>query len=253
MTYCVAIKVDSGLVFCSDSRTNAGVDHVSTYSKMHTFGIPGDRQITIMSAGNLATTQSVIAQIQRGLEHHDESNILNLPTLRDVADYVGKINSYEQDKHEVDNAQFEATFILGGQVGPNSSHEIFMIYPEGNYISTSSGTPYLQIGESKYGKPILDRILTPSTNLATSAAAALVSMDSTMRSNLTVGPPIEVYIYHANSLQPGAYIKFEEDSKYLRELKREWDEKIKEAFSQLPPVEWAHNWDQSPDQENIIS
>lgn len=253
MTYCVAIKVDSGLIFCSDSRTNAGVDHVSTYSKMHSYGIPGERQITIMSAGNLATTQSVIAQIQRGLESQNEPNILNLPTLRDIADYVGKINSYEQDKHEVDNAQFEATFIVGGQVGLNSNHEIFMVYPEGNYISTSSGTPYLQIGESKYGKPILDRILTPSTSLATSAAAALVSMDSTMRSNLSVGPPIEIYIYNTNTLQPGAYIRLEEDSKYLRELKKEWDARIKDAFSQLPPVEWAHNWDQSPDQENIIS
>jgi putative proteasome-type protease len=253
MTYCLAIKVESGLVFCSDSRTNAGMDHVSTYSKMHSFGIPGERQIVLMSAGNLATTQSVIAKIRRDLEHGDEANLLNLPTLRDIADYVGKINSHEQDKHEADKSQFEATFIMGGQISAEQTHDIFLIYPEGNCISTSADTPFLQIGESKYGKPILDRILSPSTSLNTSTAAALVSMDSTIRSNLTVGPPIEINIYQANTLQPCTYLKFNEDSSYLRQLKKEWDARIKEAFNQLPPVEWAQNWDQSPDQQDVPS
>ncbi|MEM8844030.1 MAG: peptidase [Pseudomonadota bacterium] len=253
MTYCVAIKVESGLVFCSDSRTNAGMDHVSTYSKMYTFGIPGERQIVLMSAGNLATTQSVLAKVRRDLERAEETNVLNLPSLRDVADYVGNINSIEQDKHEVDNHQFEATFILGGQIGQQLPHEIFLIYPEGNYISTSPQTPFLQIGESKYGKPILDRILNSKTNLATSAATALVSMDSTMRSNLTVGPPIEINMYNANSLQPCTYLKFEQDSPYLRELKKQWDAKIVEAFNQLPPLVWSQNWDQLSDPQDVSS
>ena len=128
-----------------------------------------------------------------------------------------------------------------------------VIYPQGNFISTSSDTPFLQIGESKYGKPILDRVLTPDTSLSTAASAALVSMDSTMKSNLTVGPPIELTIYQANNLDLNYYNKFEEGSEYLRRLKVAWDEKLKEAFKQLPPIEWANSWDQSLDEENTTS
>ena len=253
MTYCLAIKVNSGLVFCSDSRTNAGVDQVSTYSKMYSFGIPGNRQLTLLSAGNLATTQAVIATIQQDINNSAATNLLNVQTLRDAADYVGNLNKVEADRHHVDDSQYEATFILGGQIYTNNPHEIFLVYPQGNYISTSVDTPFLQIGESKYGKPILDRIVTPDTNLNTAATAALVSMDSTMRSNLTVGPPIEVNVYHKNSLQPGNYHKFNEDSDYLRELKKEWDVRVSEAFNQLPPVVWAQTWDQSLDEQNSAS
>lgn len=253
MTYCVAIKVDSGLIFCSDSRTNAGVDQVSTYSKMHNFGVPGERQLTIMSAGNLATTQAVIAEIKKDIDHSATKNLLNLHSLRDAADYVGNLNRNEADRHVADDSQYEATFLIGGEINDGTQHEVFLVYPQGNYISTSEDTPFLQIGESKYGKPILDRIVIPTTNLNTAAAAALVSMDSTMRSNLTVGPPIEVYLYKANTLQQGKYLKFEEDSEYLRELKKEWDSLVREAFNQLPPVEWAQTWDQSLGEQNLTS
>jgi len=218
MTYCVAISVNSGIVFCSDSRTNAGVDQVSTYSKMYTFGNPGDRQLVIMTAGNLATTQAVISQLRQDIKRNSEVNLMTTSTMRDTADYLGKINVAIQSKHEADGTDFEASFLLGGQIR-EGNHRVFLIYPQGNYITTSAGTPFLQIGESKYGKPILDRIITPDTHLSTAACCALVSMDSTMNSNLTVGPPIELTVYKTNSLEAGFYHCFNEDSEYLRELK----------------------------------
>lgn len=246
MTYCCAIKVNEGIVYCSDSRTNAGVDRVSTYSKMYSFGVIGERQLTILSAGNLATTQAVIAMAQKDIDHAAAINLFNVASTRDAADYLGKLSVKEQEKHGADDSVYDASFIIGGQIGQFDSHEIFLVYPEGNCISTSADTPFLQIGESKYGKPILDRIITPDTSLNTAASAALVSMDSTMKSNLTVGPPIEVTIYQANpSVQPGCYHKFDEESAYLRELKKEWDHKLRESFKQLPPIAWSDSWDQS--------
>ncbi len=252
MTYCVAIKVNSGVVFCSDSRTSAGVDHVSSYSKMHSFNLPGDRQISLLSSGNLATTQAVLAKIEKDIKSSAKVNLHNVTSLRDAASYVGELSSNEQSKHSSDEANYESTFIIGGQVA-NNPHKILLIYPQGNYISTSDDTPFLQIGESKYGKPILDRVLTPETTLSTATSAALVSMDSTMKSNLTVGPPIEINIYKAGSLATPLYKKFEEGSEYLRELKNSWDQRILEAFNKLPPIEWANQWDQSPDEQNSIS
>ncbi len=253
MTYCVAIKVNSGIVFCSDSLTSAGVDHVSSYSKMHSFNVPDDRHITILSAGNLATTQAVLAQVEADIKNAAKVNLHNVTSLRDAAGYVGELSNKEQKKHNDDEAKYESTFIIGGQIGHNSPHQILLIYPQGNYISTSQDTPFLQIGESKYGKPILDRVLTPQTSLSTATSAALVSMDSTMKSNLTVGPPIEINIFKANSLTTPLYNKFEQDSEYLRKLKNSWDQGIMEAFNKLPPIEWANQWDQSPDEQNSIS
>ncbi|MDR7091977.1 peptidase [Cellvibrio fibrivorans] len=235
MTYCVAIKVDAGLIFCSDSRTNAGVDQVSTYSKMYHFGIEGDRQIVINSAGNLATTQSVIAKIRKDIKDGADISLATLDSIHDAADYVGEISVTIQEKHAQHNSNvsFEASFLLGGQINGDSP-AVMLIYPQGNHITTSKQTPYLQIGESKYGKPILDRILKPETGLDTAALCALVSMDSTMKSNLTVGPPIELMTYATNS----GYMKhsvFEADNQYLRELTKSWDCLIVEAFLQLPP------------------
>jgi putative proteasome-type protease len=235
MTYCVAIKVDAGLIFCSDSRTNAGVDQVSTYSKMYHFGIEGDRQIVINSAGNLATTQSVIAKIRKDIKDGADISLATLDSIHDAADYVGEISVTIQEKHAQHNSNvsFEASFLLGGQINGDSP-AVMLVYPQGNHITTSKQTPYLQIGESKYGKPILDRILKPETGLDTAALCALVSMDSTMKSNLTVGPPIELMTYATNS----GYMKhsvFEADNQYLRELTKSWDCLIVEAFLQLPP------------------
>lgn len=244
MTYCVAVSVDAGMVFCSDSLTNAGVDQVSTYSKMHRFSVEGEKCFVILSAGNLATTQATIARIKSDIKKDSADNLLTMSSVEDAADYIGDISCEQQEKRAVEGKNFEASFIIGGQVKDNE-HEIILVYPEGNHITSSPDTPYLQIGESKYGKPILDRILTPELNLDTSAMCALVSMDSTMRSNLSVGPPIELLMYKANTLHLDEPYRFESDSDFLRDLKRSWDERLKEAFRQMPPMTWAKNWDKS--------
>ena len=242
MTYCLAIATDSGLVFASDSRTNAGVDMVNTYSKMYGFGIPGQRQFTILTSGNLATSQSVVSHVKKDIKK-SKRNILTKEHMTEVAEYLGEINTEEQDKTTGSNVNVQSHFIVGGQIRGHKP-AVYMVYPQGNYISTSSDTTYLQIGESKYGKPILDRILTLEVSLETAAMCALVSMDSTLRSNLTVGPPIELSIYAKDSVQPGKYYRFEEDSEYLRQLKKSWDQLLNDAFKKLPPVAWSATWDQ---------
>lgn len=242
MTYCVAVAVQSGIVFCSDSRTNAGVDQVSTYSKMNQFGKPGERQIVILTSGNLATTQAVIHQLKKDIDDKASLTLLNAQNLDDVADYLGQVSVVQQQKYGQNGNNYEATFLIGGQIA-GKPPRVMMVYPQGNYITTSKDTPFLQIGESKYGKPILDRIIEPNTSLETATLCALVSMDSTMRSNLTVGPPIEVAIYEANSLLMCRHHRLEQDSDYLRDLKRAWDERLKDAFRSLPPLQWAGMWD----------
>ena len=252
MTYCVAVAVNAGMVFCSDSRTNAGVDQVSTYSKMHKFPLSDERHFVILSSGNLATTQGVITQLKRDIKDMAEVSLLNAETMHDVADYIGQISKVQQEKLTGGGSTFEVSFIIGGQIA-NSPHQVMMIYPQGNYITTSKDTPYLQIGESKYGKPIMDRIISPGTSLDTAALCCLVSMDSTMRSNITVGPPIEIQIYEANTFNFNQYYRFEENSDYLRELKQEWDAKLTEAFRQLRPIAWAAKRGISPDEQNEVS
>lgn len=242
MTYCVAISIDAGLVFVSDSRTNAGVDNVSTYSKMHHFGKSGERQFVVLSSGNLATTQAVITQIKKDIKKPAPDNLMSVMNMNDAADYIGEVNRAQQKKHAEDNGNYEASFIIGGQIAGDGP-ECFLIYPQGNHITTSADTPYLQIGESKYGKPILDRILTKSSSLETAALCALVSMDSTMRSNITVGPPIEVMIYHTDSFVINRHYRFDESSDYLRQLSKSWDAKLRDAFNNLPPIAWSANWD----------
>lgn len=249
MTYCVAISVDAGIVFCSDSRTNAGVDQVSTYSKMHRFGVDGQRQFVILSAGNLATTQGVVAKVKRDIKEGASQNLMNIASIDDAADYLGEINLAQQSKHTTNGGLYEASFIIGGQLA-GSKHRIALVYSQGNHIVSSDDTPYLQIGESKYGKPILDRILTADTSLETAALCALVSMDSTMRSNLTVAPPIEVQVYETDSLVVDRYHRFEEDSEYLRELHRAWNSRLVDAFRSLPPLNWSFTWDRSLDEQS---
>jgi putative proteasome-type protease len=253
MTYCLAIHVDAGLVFCSDSRTNAGIDQISTYSKMFRFGIDGERQFVITSAGNLATTQSVIAQVKRDIRNQNPTSLLTVETIGDAADYIGELSRAVQQKHARNDDHhrgiFEASFIVGGQIG-NIRQEIHLVYPAGNHITTSPDTLYLQIGESKYGKPILDRILLRDTSLETAALCALVSMDSTMRSNLTVGPPIELLVYRRDSQTLRHHHRFSADSEYLRQLKKAWDYKLTEAFCQLPAFNWTSDSNESPDAQN---
>lgn len=243
MTYCVAIKTDSGLVFASDSLTNAGIDHVSTYSKMHTFVQPGNHMFVLLAAGNLATTQSVVKRL------HDDERTGNLPNLSSVksmteaVDYVGAISSEVQRvqaDRDTANTNFEATFIFGGQVAGHAP-EIYMIYPQGNHIHESSVHPFLQIGETKYGKPILDRVIRHETSLEQAARCALVSINSTIRSNLTVGPPVELLIYHANTLDAGRHLEFHEDHPYYRALGDAWNEGLRQALNNLPPFEWENH------------
>lgn len=241
MTYCVAIQLNAGLVFVSDSRTNAGIDQISTYSKMHTFGQDGARQFCLLTSGNLATTQGIVAQIRHDIDQGMPISLFTMKHMEAAADYVGQISVMQQQKAG-GRVDFEASVLFGGQIagGPPA---VYLIYPQGNHISTSRGTPFLQIGESKYGKPILDRILKPDTALHTAVLCGLVSMDSTMRSNVSVGPPIEVTVYKTDSFVLHNRLVLDADSDYLRELKRNWDERLKEAFRSLPAPAWAHLWD----------
>jgi len=239
MTYCVAVKVNQGLVFASDSRTNAGVDHISTYGKMHTFCGDGERFFTLVTAGNLATSRAVITRLRRDIEDGAETNLTTVTRLTGAADYIGRVSVAEQQKHEKGSKgkQFSsgASFILGGQIR-GSEHSILLIYPEGNYIPVSRHSPYLQIGEEKYGKPILDRIIAPELSLEVAGRCALVSMDSTMRSNASVGPPIDLLLYSADSQRPGSAVIFREDDEYLRSLRRGWQESLTTAFDNLPTL-----------------
>ena len=236
MTYCVAVRVDEGLVFASDSRTNAGADHISTYSKMFTFGREGQRAFVVLTAGNLATTQSVIATIKRDIRANSGTSLMTVETMTEAAEYIGEISAAQQQKHgtAVAGSAFDASasFILGGQIS-GSSPRVYMIYPEGNFIKATTESPFQQIGEIKYGKPILDRIITRETSLDEAALAALVSMDSTMRSNATVGPPIDVLIYQKDSFNLKRHYILQTDDPYLLEIKATWDDKIREAFTEL--------------------
>lgn len=239
MTYCAAVSVDSGLVFIADSRTNAGVDNISSYSKMMAFGVPGERQLVLCSAGNLATTQAVTLRIESDIENNAKVNLMNVKRMSEAAAYVGELSVAVQRKHSDGGGRvFEATFLLGGEIA-GARCRVFMIYPAGNFISCSKQTPYLQIGEAKYGKPILDRMITQQSSLEDAAVSALLSMDATTRSNLTVGPPIELIIYEQGSLQPGRYVCFGEESKYLRELRNSWNLALTEAIGKLPAIDWS--------------
>jgi putative proteasome-type protease len=242
MSYCLAITIDKGLVFASDSRTNAGVDHLSTYTKMFTFGVEGERAFVVLTAGNLATTQSVIAQLKRDLKQGNQPNFNSIQDMAEAAEYLGQLSSSQQQKHAQTSAgasfNASASFLLGGQI-MGGKHRVSMIYPEGNFITATPENPYQQIGEIKYGKPILDRIITRKTSLEEAALCALVSMDSTMRSNATVGPPIDILIYEKDSLSVRRHFVFQADDPYLIELKTAWDQKLKEAFSELHSFNWS--------------
>jgi putative proteasome-type protease len=237
MTYCLAVKVRSGLVFASDSRTNAGVDQLSTYSKMFTFGIEGQSVFAVLTAGNLATTQSVIGRVQRDIKKGLVPNLYTVETIEDAAHYLGEISRSEQEKHGAAKVDTSASFILGGQI-VGSEPQVCMVYPAGNFICATDETPYLQIGEVKYGKPILDRIIRKDTPLDEAALCALVSMDSTTRSNATVGPPIEVQVFETDQLSLNRHFVFAADDPYLTDLKIAWDAKLKEAFTELRRYSW---------------
>ncbi|MEM9621653.1 MAG: peptidase [Pseudomonadota bacterium] len=243
MTYCLAIKIEKGLVFCSDSRTNAGVDRVSTFSKMHLLGQTDDRFLMLLAAGNLATTQAVVDTVARDVKEQNDGNINQATYLDEVADYIGQISLSVQNKYAPagEEASFNAgaSFILGGQIGDDSP-ELYLIYPEGNHIRTSKEFPFFQVGETKYGKPILDRIIEPSTTPEIAMRCALVSMDSTLRSNVTVGPPIELLFFQAgNYVAEAPHRKFPQHDPYLVQLRESWNAEIVSAFNNLPGLSAA--------------
>jgi putative proteasome-type protease len=242
MTYCIAVSIDEGLVLTTDSRTNAGIDNVSTYGKMHVFATSPDRKLVLLSAGNLATTQAVVDQLKRDKREDAAINLNTVQYLSDAADYIGRISLEKQRRHKDDEGQSafnpSATFIIAGQIG-NEVHGAYLIYPEGNSITTSRQTPYLQIGESKYGKPILDRFIKMFTPLDEAGLCSLISMDSTIRSNASVGPPVELLVYHRGSLSFDEYYCFEADDEYLLLLKKRWHEELRAAFIALPHYDRA--------------
>jgi len=242
MTYCVALMTDEGLVFASDSRTNAGVDYVTTFSKMHVFTPAPDRLFVLLSAGNLATTQEVLNRINRDLETGAPGpNLLNVTYMFEAAEYVGKIGLAVQGDHgpalQASGVSADTTLILGGQIRGHESG-LYQIYPQGNYFAATEETPYLQIGENKYGKPILDRISRRAGTLANGARLLLVSLDATSRSNAAVGPPFEVAMYTNDSFDIGNYFKLEADDPWLQNLARQWNEGITRAFFNLPRFPW---------------
>lgn len=244
MTYCVAAKVNGGLVFAADTRTSAGVDDVRTYNKMHIFEVPGERVFVILSSGNLATTQAVLNHIRRDMA--DPAAAISLSTVRhmfDAADYIGALSvrsQRESAQHTQSTVNFRTTLVLGGQI-EGEDPALYLVYPEGNCISASPETPYVQIGESKYGKPILDRIIRPHVSLEDAARCTLVSMDSTMKSNLTVGPPLDLAIVPRDALRVTHKERFDLDTPFYADLKKSWGDLLMRSFQELPRFEWEQS------------
>ncbi|HES76887.1 MAG TPA: peptidase [bacterium] len=242
MTYCVGIHVNDGLVFASDSRTNAGLDHISSYSKLHCYRFPGDRMFVLLAAGNLATTQEVVKLMhQSGAD--GLPTLSTVPNMHAAVDFVAQLSATvqrQQQARDTANTNFEATFIFGGQIlGQNP--ELYMIYAQGNFIHEPPAHPFLQIGETKYGKPILDRVIQPETDLETAARCALVSINSTIRSNLSVGAPIELLILQRDMVDSPYRIKLNEDDSYYRDLTEKWGSGLQRALEELPRIPWQPN------------
>lgn len=240
MTYCVGLMLKKGMVFMSDTRTNSGVDNISTFCKMFTWEKPGDRSITLMTAGNLATTQAVVSMLEeRSKELADrDPGILQADTMFQVATLVGNVLKEIIAEHaetgQRADAAFNATMIIGGQIGTGSPR-LFLIYPEGNFIEASFDTPYFQIGETKYGRPILVRAYDPDMSFEEAIKLLLVSFDSTIKANLSVSLPLDVHVYETDSLKNGMQIRIQADDPYFEQISLGWGIALREAFGQLPP------------------
>jgi putative proteasome-type protease len=242
MTYCVGILLKDGIVFASDSRTNAGVDNFATFCKMTVFEQPGDRVITLLSSGSLAGTQAVVTLLrQRTAATDGASNLLTAHTMFDVvmlvSDALRDVERRDASFLESGPVAFNASFIVGGQLR-GEAPRLFRIYSEGNFIEAGDDTQFLQIGETKYGKTILDRVLTPSTSLADATKCVLVSFDSTMRSNLSVGMPIDLVCYQRDSLEVHMRRRFLEGDAEFMALSANWSAGICSAFRDLPELKW---------------
>ena len=238
MTYCVGLKIDRGLVFMSDTRTNAGVDSISTFRKMHVWEEPGERLLVMLAAGNLATTQAVVSLLdERSKAPADRApSILQTPsmyqTARLVGDTVKEVIASSAPVGQNADA-FGASFIFGGQI-KGTEPRLFLIYPEGNFIETSEDTPFLQIGETKYGKPILVRAYERGMSFAETAKLLMVSFDSTIRSNLSVGLPLDMLFYERDTWRAGYRKRITHDDPYYRDISDGWSDALKAAFKSLP-------------------
>jgi putative proteasome-type protease len=234
MTYCLALRLDEGLFFMSDTRTNAGVDNVSTFRKLHVVKPAEDRLFVVQSAGSLATTHELLDRVERDLSGEGVS-LATVGRLFEAAQYLGRLSRDVAAAHEAAlGSAATATFILGGQIA-GERPEIFLVYPEGNYIRASDELPFLQIGETKYGKFLLEFAVRAHVDLVTAAKIALSSMISTARANLSVGPPYDAAVYRNGSLAVGE-VRIEADSPYLAQLEEVWSRHLLAAIGELPPI-----------------
>ncbi len=245
MTYCCAIKINAGMVFLSDSRTNAGVDSISTYRKMLVYERPGDRFMVMLSAGNLSISQSVREILQtesiRDPETGNPTTIWNARSMFDAAQVLGAAVRHvaQRDGEALRQAglDFNVALIFGGQIA-GEAMRLFLVYAAGNFIEATAETPYFQIGESKYGKPVLDRVITPDTPLDEAAKCALVSMDSTIKSNLSVGLPLDMVVYEAGQLQSDRVVCIDHDNPYYQMLHNSWGQRLREVFDSIEDPQW---------------
>lgn len=242
MTYCIGVLLDQGIIFASDSRTNAGMDNIAKFCKMTVFERPGDRVIVMLSSGNLAGTQAVIGVLNQRCNAGDSTpNLWGARTMFDVAmlvaDAMRDIERRDGFYLEASDIVFNSSFIIGGQIG-SEPLRLFRIYPEGNFIEAGIDTPFFQTGETKYGKPIIDRVITPTTLLADATKCVLVSFDLTMRSNLSVGMPIDLICYELDSLKIDRRRRLDNGDAYFTALSRDWGDGMKQAFRHLPELLW---------------
>jgi putative proteasome-type protease len=239
MTYCVALKLDHAMIFMSDTRTNAGIDNISIVRKMFTWSEPGERVLTLMTAGNLATTQAVISLLnERSHAPQDrDPTLMQVPTMFEAARLVGDtlkevVTTYSGHGPRADST-FDGTIILGGQIA-GMEPRLFMIYPEGNFIEAGPETPFFQIGETKYGRPIILRALEVGMSVQDAVRLLCVSFDSTLKANLSVGLPLDVHVYQADSLQEGQMFRIESDDPNFAHISKGWGDALKSALDQLP-------------------
>ncbi|MBR0672435.1 proteasome-type protease [Neoroseomonas soli] len=243
MTYCVGLYLNEGLVLLSDTRTNAGVDHISTFCKMCVEEVPGERMIAMLSAGNLAISQAVWNRLQEGMWLDGQVHTLrDVPTMFRAAQLTGAAVRavFETDGPALraQNIAFDVALLLGGQIG-GQPQRLFMIYAAGNFIEATADTPFLQIGEHKYGKPILDRVVTPETSLVDGVKLALISMDSTLRSNLTVGMPLDLLVYREGTQRVTLRKRITDDDPYFRAVRDGWSDSLRDAYRALPVPDWV--------------
>lgn len=244
MTYCVGMLLDEGLVMLGDTRTNAGFDNISCFSKLQKFHVPGERMMATLTAGNLAITQAVINLVQDGLpdpETGEVETIYTVPTMFRAAALVGeavrRVHNTHGEAMKQQGVAFDASILLGGQIAGRTLR-LFHVYAAGNFIEATADTPYLQVGEHKYGKPMLDRAVRRDTSLVEGVKLALISMDSTLRSNLSVGMPLDALVYRRDSIDDIVEQRIDEDDAYFRELRERWSEALGAAHRGIPAPEW---------------